>query len=167
MLRALRFVIRLTFLGAVLALIYLATTYKPLRVLTPSLAPVTCISEKICVDDTNRAEAARKLYQDALAFVNTQVGQIENPPRMYFCAGNECSDYFGLGKVAGYAASNQGVVIKPNGWRYYIVRHELIHHLQTERLGNVGMLLRPEWFREGMAYSLSQDPRRPLPPVCA
>jgi len=25
-------------------------------------------------------------------------------------------------------------------------------------------LAKPVWFREGMAYSLSRDPRRPLPP---
>ena len=44
------------------------------------------------------------------------------------------------------------------------MRHELIHHLQNERLGSLRTwLLKPDWFREGMAYSLSEDPRQPLP----
>ena len=163
MLRALRFLVRMTMFIGVLALVYFIISYKPLRVIAPSLAPVTCISKKICIDDTARADDAEKLYREALAFVNTNLAQIQNPPRMYFCAAEQCSQHFGLGEVAGYAASTQGIVIKPNGWKDYIVRHELIHHLQAEKLGNVGMFLRPEWLREGMAYSLSQDPRRPLP----
>lgn len=43
------------------------------------------------------------------------------------------------------------------------MRHELIHHLQNERFGAVrNSFFKPTWFREGMAYSLSGDPR-PLP----
>ncbi|MEM7242584.1 MAG: hypothetical protein AAF429_10400 [Pseudomonadota bacterium] len=163
MIRALRFLLRMALLLGCLALVYFAATYKPLRVVVPNLAPVECITDQICIDDPNRAAEATRLYREALAFVNTEVGEIENPPRAYFCAGKVCSDYFGLGKVAAYAASTRGIVIKPNGWKDYIVRHELIHHLQAERLGSVGLFLRPEWFREGMAYSLSRDPRRPLP----
>ena len=116
MIRALRFLVRLSLLVGCLVLIYSAATYKPLRVFAPSLAPVTCISDTICIDDPARAAVASDLYRNALAVVNAEIGQIQNPPRMFFCAGEECSDYFGLGKVAGYAASTQGIVIKPNGW---------------------------------------------------
>jgi hypothetical protein len=43
------------------------------------------------------------------------------------------------------------------------VRHEMIHHLQKERLGNLRCwLVTPEWFFEGMAYALSEDPRATL-----
>ena len=42
------------------------------------------------------------------------------------------------------------------------IRHELIHRLQNERLGTLWALLSPEWFIEGMAYSLSEDPRTRL-----
>ena len=163
MIPALRILVRLSLSLTFFALIYVAATYTPLRVIAPTLAPVTCVSELICIDDTRRSEMAIDLYQEALSFVNSKVDQIQNPPRAYFCSTDKCSDYFGLGKVAGYATSKYGIVIKPNGWKNYIVRHELIHHLQAEHLGDVGLFLRPEWFREGMAYSLSEDPRRPLP----
>ena len=39
------------------------------------------------------------------------------------------------------------------------MRYEMIHHLQAERLGVVRQWLLPDWFTEGMAYSLSEDPR--------
>jgi hypothetical protein len=40
----------------------------------------------------------------------------------------------------------------------------LIHHLQMENIGSLhALFFTPTWFIEGMAYSLSEDPRRPLP----
>ena len=42
------------------------------------------------------------------------------------------------------------------------MRHEMIHHLQAERLGVVRQWFMPEWFTEGMACSLSGDPRPAL-----
>ncbi|MEN0088718.1 MAG: hypothetical protein AAF737_09830 [Pseudomonadota bacterium] len=66
--------------------------------------------------------------------------------------------------MAAYNVGTHGIVIKPKGWASHFVRHELIHHLQNERLGIVrGAFLTPVWFREGMAYSMSLDPRRPIP----
>ena len=38
----------------------------------------------------------------------------------------------------------------------------MIHIRQAEELGVFFSLLFPEWFVEGMAYSLSEDPRQPL-----
>jgi hypothetical protein len=53
-------------------------------------------------------------------------------------------------------------VIGPRAWKPFYVRHELIHYSQAERLGTLSLLLKPQWFVEGMAYALSQDPRAPL-----
>ena len=38
----------------------------------------------------------------------------------------------------------------------------MLHRLQGEKLGILGMYEKPEWFIEGMAYALSEDPREPL-----
>ncbi|NBW51763.1 MAG: hypothetical protein EBR49_17075, partial [Betaproteobacteria bacterium] len=45
----------------------------------------------------------------------------------------------------------------------YYVRHELIHVLQSQQLGELPLQVKPQWFKEGMAYGLSEDPRHPLP----
>lgn len=50
----------------------------------------------------------------------------------------------------------------PRGWEPHFVRHEMIHHLQAERLSTLTLLLKPRWFVEGMACALSDDPREPL-----
>ena len=71
---------------------------------------------------------------------------------------------FGFTSANAYTVATVGVVMSNRGWKRYFVRHELIHHLQNEHLGSLrAWLFKPDWFREGMAYSLSQDPRRPLP----
>ncbi len=73
-----------------------------------------------------------------------------------------CFRSFGFDKASASTVGKSGIVLGPQGWTAYYVRHELIHHLQAERLGVLARWLGPEWFMEGMAYSLSEDPRRPL-----
>ena len=137
---------------------------KPVRVLAPELAGVSCLSARICVDDASRFVEATRLYDEAVSFVRSEVGMIQSVPRAIFCSTAECSRSFGLTRAMAYNFGTFAVVIGDRSWRSYLVRHELIHHLQNERLGSLdAVLLKPAWFREGMAYSLSQDPRRPLP----
>ena len=137
--------------------------FKPIRALAPQWAGTTC-EGAICIDDPARLDEARALYRDALAFVDTRVGRIQAPPRMVFCATAACSQRFGFRANAAYTVGTSGIVISHRGWAPFFVRHELIHHLQNERLGTIRAgFFKPAWWREGMAYSLSLDPRRPLP----
>jgi hypothetical protein len=136
---------------------------KPIRVLAPELAGVTCV-ERVCVDDISRLPEAQALAKEAIEFVQLNVGQLQRPPRMIFCSGKACSNSFGFTSNGAYNVATVGLVVSHRGWYPYYVRHELIHHLQNEHLGSLrAWLLKPDWFREGMAYSLSQDPRHPLP----
>ncbi len=138
--------------------------YPPLGVLTPSFSGLICVSEKLCVDDIARLDQAQKLYDEALEFVSTNLGELENAPRAYFCAHESCSTYFGMHHSVAYNVGTSGFAIKPNGWTAHFVRHELIHHLQNERLGSFhNFFFKPDWLLEGMAYSMSEDPRRPIP----
>lgn len=125
---------------------------KPVRVVAPRLEGLTC-DEWVCVDDATRRPEATRLYRDALTFVESSVGSLHAVPRAVFCAKPGCSEKFGFTEALAYDVGTFGIVISHRGWRPYLIRHELIHHLQNE----------PTWFREGMAYSLSQDPRKQLP----
>lgn len=138
--------------------------YKPTRVLLPQLFGLECPTEKICIDDLTKLEAAEQLRAEAVDFVNDHVGQIHRVPRFVFCHTQVCADKFGQYHAAAYNVGTVGIVIRTKGWKKHYVRHELIHHLQNERLGSINaFLFKPEWFLEGMAYSLSADPRRPIP----
>ena len=137
--------------------------FKPVRILAPELIGVTCVSAVICLDDSSRVAEASALYQNALQFVGSSIGEIEEPPRVVFCASEACNESFGF-KSAANTIGTFGIVISPRAWKPYYLRHEMIHHLQKERLGNFkGWLVTPDWFMEGMAYLLSEDPRPILP----
>jgi len=136
---------------------------KPVRVLAPQLEGLACYG-LVCVDDPAHRAKATTLYGDAVRFVQASVGAMRTTPRALFCSTPACSEKFGLNRRNAYTVGTFALVIGDRGWQPYYVRHELIHHLQNERLGSIrNSFLKPVWFREGMAYSLSEDPRRPLP----
>jgi hypothetical protein len=138
--------------------------FKPIRVIAPELLGLHCANSGVCVDDIQRLAEAEALKRDALAFVTSKVGGIEHPPRTIFCSTMECTKAFGFTSNGGYNVGTFGIAISYRGWKPYFVRHELIHHLQNERLGTLNAwLFKPKWLTEGMAYSLSEDPREPLP----
>jgi len=134
--------------------------FKPERLLAPTLNGVSCPSQSICVDDAARYARASQLYSQALQFVDANVGRLAERPRVVFCVTEACFQSFGFKRASGQTVGTLGIVISPHGWKPYYIRHEMIHYLQHERLGSLKCLLvTPRWFLEGMAYSLSQDPR--------
>lgn len=135
---------------------------KPIRVAAPGLAEVSCISDTLCTDDVSRLREIVGLYDEALRFVDASVGVIQNKPRVIFCGADACAQFFGMGQRAGVTVGTFGIAISPRAWKPHYVRHEIIHHLQNEKLGIVRAWFKPTWFMEGMAYSLSEDPRPKL-----
>jgi hypothetical protein len=135
---------------------------KPVRVVLPELAGVSCVSSAICTDDLSRLPQAQELYSEAISFVSSGVAQVHGTPRIIFCANQDCADRFGLGARSAVTVGTVGTVIGPKAWKPFYVRHELIHYLQAQKLGVLPLLVKPSWYVEGMAYGLSQDPRVPL-----
>lgn len=139
-------------------------SFKPIRVVAPEILGLHCTEDGICIDDQTRLTEARHLKAEAVEFTNSRVGRLKNVPRAVFCSEAKCAKSFGFTSQGAFNVGTVGLVIGPRGWHNHFVRHELIHHLQNERLGSFNnWFFKPNWFLEGMAYSLSQDPRRPLP----
>lgn len=136
---------------------------KPVRVVAPGLAGMDCAQgTPVCVEDPARDAEARQLLADGMAFVAGHVAPVEGSPRFVFCSTPACADTFGLGQRSAVTTGTWGTVIGPRAWAPHYVRHELIHHLQGQRLGLLPRLFKPAWWVEGMAYALSEDPRTPL-----
>src|SRR5206468_4852528 len=68
---------------------------KPVRVLAPQLAGLTCHGE-VCVDDPSRLPEATGLYENAVRYVRFSVGEFQAEPRAVFCSTKTCSRYFGF-----------------------------------------------------------------------
>jgi hypothetical protein len=136
--------------------------------MAPQWNGVSCVTEQICIESAEKVVEATALYDAAVGFVNESVGKVERNPRVTFCSSAECFSGFGFrapakAKTVGLA----GIVVGPDGWESHILRHEIIHHLQSERLGIIGQWRSPYWFKEGMAYSLSKDPRNLTEPLAS
>jgi hypothetical protein len=134
---------------------------KPVRVLAPELAGVSCISDVICLDDTSKYAEASSLYAESVQFVTNTVGAPKRNPKVIFCSTEACySSYSLFRRSVANTVGTVAIVISPRAWQPHFLRHEMIHHIQKEHLGNwKAWLNTPDWFSEGMAYSLSQDPR--------
>lgn len=136
---------------------------NPLRALVPTLYGLTCDTDRMCVDDQRHLAAARDLALPALAAVTQKLGPFERQPRMIFCKSQECFDVFGHRRSTSATFGDKAILIGPRGWALHYVEHELIHIAQYQNLGLMRAWRAPKWLSEGMAYSLSGDPRRPLP----
>jgi len=133
---------------------------KPIRVVAPEWNGVSCVNDIICTDDPSRYVAASNLYESSRQFVEAAVGPMERKPRVVFCSTDSCFQSFGLGKRSAATLGTVAIVVSPRAWQPHYVRHEMLHHVQNERLGSLKVwMVSPEWFVEGMAYSLSEDPR--------
>ena len=136
---------------------------KPLRVVVPSLMPgISCPRPNLCTDSVAQIEEAQQLYADGIAKAAAAVGPFQRVPRVVFCTTPSCADLFGLGRRAAETVGDFGLIVAPRGWKTFYLAHELIHYRQAEALGNLAVATKPKWLIEGMAYSLSADPRRPL-----
>jgi hypothetical protein len=56
---------------------------KPMRVLAPQLAGLTCHGN-VCVDDLSRLSEATGVYENAVRYVRDNVGEFQSEPRAVF-----------------------------------------------------------------------------------
>ena len=148
------------FLGAVA----LAVSVKSVRILAPQMFGLECVSETICIDEMDRLDEAVALLADAKSFVSEELGGIETEPTVLFCSTNDCFDRFSNPIVSAQYFWGARTILLGGDWQPFILRHELIHHWQNDNFGGLREALRlPMWFLEGMAYTLSRDPRDVIP----
>jgi hypothetical protein len=95
-------------------------------------------------------------------YFNRDLFRLQKTPKILFCHSPRTFAKLGFKKSAARTVGPLGIVISPRGWEKFYVKHELIHVWQEESLGAFSANQYPQWFIEGMAYSLSGDPRKPL-----
>jgi hypothetical protein len=95
-------------------------------------------------------EAARQRVSD---FYGGRLGS----PKLLVCLTEECYQRIGGGKERGIAVLNRSVMLSPRGLDPVIASHELSHVELHERIGGGADV--PQWFDEGLAVVVSNDPR--------
>lgn len=148
---------------ALLCCIPLATwAFVPTAQVLETFWRVSCVDDVICSDDMARYKEASELYEGALRFLASTITPLEKRPLVVFCATESCFQSFGGSKSTARSIGRFCIVVSPHGWKPFVVRHEMIHRLQVQQMGIFRQGLEPTWFIEGMAYSLSDDPRSEL-----
>ena len=150
-------------LGLVVAMPAIAwATFKPARILVPTLNGVVC-ADRVCVDEPARLARAAALQRRAVAEVGRKLVPLEQAPLTVFCSTRACYRSFGGGMERGATLFDWGVILPPESWVPHIVEHEYIHMLQAQQLGLIGRQRTPAWFKEGMPFFASAPPDDDLP----
>jgi hypothetical protein len=99
---------------------------------------------------------------DGTRLVEQFYGSRISSPDILVCLSADCYDRIGGGGERGRAVLDRAVLLSPRGVDAVIVAHELSHIEFHRRLGPAREGV-PQWFDEGLAVLVSDDPRHLLP----
>lgn len=107
------------------------------------------------------AQASAHVVDEGRAKVRAFYRQLESHPEILLCTTDACYKRVGGGASRGMALLDRALVLSPRGLNPTIAAHELAHVELHARLGLVKTMRRtiPQWFDEGLAVYVSDDPR--------
>lgn len=135
---------------------------KPLRLFAPTMNSVHCTGS-VCVENRSEMNRAVELYKSAVKSTSDSGIPFKSNPTFVYCSTRECYQSFGGGNERAMSYPFLGTIIAPESWQRHISQHELIHWFQFSEIGSVSTMMKPEWFREGMAYVYSGAPKSDIP----
>lgn len=105
-------------------------------------------------------ETAKATVEEARARVRDFYGSLEAHPWVLLCHTDDCYRPLGGGS-RGITLLDQALILSPRGTDIIIATHELAHAELHHRIGLLATLSRavPQWFDEGLAVLVSDDPR--------
>ncbi len=111
--------------------------------------------------DADQRATAQEAIGAAETRVRTFYGTLESDPRILICTSEQCYRRIGGGGSKGMALSTMALALSPRGLTPVIAAHERAHVELHARLGAFGTWRRdiPQWFDEGLAVVISDDPR--------
>lgn len=144
----------------------LATAYPTVAaVACPGCYGMTSLRPGVYVEDSLPA-TQRHTVSQALDEANQKVsafyGERSISPRILVCTTAHCYHRIGGGNERGVAVLNRALILSPLGANPVIASHELSHVELHHRLRS-GADPVPQWFDEGLAVLVSDDPRYLLP----
>jgi hypothetical protein len=105
-------------------------------------------------------EERRRQVSDAVAEGTRRVagffGDLRSDPQFLACVSDGCYERVGGGGERGVAVLNRAVMLSPRGIDPVIAAHELTHVELHARLDGAAV---PQWFDEGLAVLVADDPR--------
>lgn len=133
----------------------------------PAVAATTCpgcygldrVRSGLHVDPGASAEQRAQVTEavdEGTRRVTAFFGDLRGHPEFLACLTDGCYSRIGGGGERGIAVLNRAVMLSPRGVDPVIAAHELTHVELHTRLGQRSV---PQWFDEGLAVLVSDDPR--------
>ncbi|TMR96295.1 hypothetical protein [Nonomuraea basaltis] len=137
----------------------------------PSVAAITCPGcyglERLqpgLYAEPGLPQHQRRHVTEAVEQANKRVrdyfGGRRRSPDILVCLSEDCYRRIGGGRERGIAVLNRSVMLSPRGVDPVIASHELTHVELRARLDGAEV---PQWFDEGLAVLVSDDPRYLVP----
>jgi hypothetical protein len=104
----------------------------------------------------DRRRRVSEVVEQANKRVSDFFGGRKSSPDLLVCLSDDCYRRIGGGRERGIAVLNRAVMLSPRGVDPVIASHELTHVELHARLNGAEV---PQWFDEGLAVLVSDDPR--------
>jgi hypothetical protein len=110
---------------------------------------------------SEQQDNARAILAGARSRLRLFYGDSRSHPRIFICEDQACYDRIGGGRSRGMAIFDWALFLAPHGTSSTIAAHEMSHVELHARLGLLKTYRRlvPQWFDEGAAVLVSNDPR--------
>jgi hypothetical protein len=139
------------------------STVRSAKLFVPSWFGFSEISEGVHVDDQmplSQQQEFLKTLGLAKSRVSAFFGDIEGSPKVFACSTEECFVSHGGITAKGKAYGDSMLLLSPRGLDVVIAAHELTHIELHHRVGVFRSWREiPNWFDEGLAVLVSEDPR--------
>ncbi|MGW0200876.1 hypothetical protein [Nonomuraea sp. NPDC003201] len=104
----------------------------------------------------DRRRHVSEVVEQANQRVRDYFGGRKSSPDLLVCLSDDCYRRIGGGRERGIAVLNRAVMLSPRGVDPVIASHEMTHVELHARLNGADV---PQWFDEGLAVVVSDDPR--------
>ncbi|MER5997164.1 hypothetical protein ABT120_01230 [Nonomuraea angiospora] len=104
----------------------------------------------------DRRRHVSEVVEQANQRVRDYFGGRKSAPDLLVCLSDDCYRRIGGGRERGIAVLNRSVMLSPRGVDPVIASHEMTHVELHARLNGADV---PQWFDEGLAVVVSDDPR--------
>ncbi|MDD5394726.1 MAG: hypothetical protein PHE17_17050 [Thiothrix sp.] len=124
-------------------------------------AGLVSIAPNVYVEPVMDGMSRRQLAQataDAEQAIGAAYGSVRTHPPIYACATDGCYTHMGGSMGSTAEALDDRIVLSPGGLNWHFIAHEWSHAELFSRLTPATWQRMPQWFNEGLAVAISQEP---------
>jgi hypothetical protein len=138
------------------------SSLKATKLIAPTWFGMEKIDERVFVNkEMSSAERSKilLLVTESETQIIKYYGKATTRPEYFFCSTEECYKSFGFTTSRAQSFASYGCLFSPRGTTVPIISHEWSHIELYSRINSSGTMRHiPQWFNEGLAVTVSEEP---------